>query len=137
MIIPNIEIGANVREVIRAVLRVNPQIQKARFIEYDPERRQESRFALSRPSDTPIPVALARAFHHNLYNTTRDLSREQVLSGRLTSLIQKRRKRLALGFCSRVVLYDGLFAHIPMLDFQCKKSEKSLDVINFILRAVD
>lgn len=137
MVFPHIERGEDVREVIRAVARVNPQIQTIRLVEYDPLLRVEVRLALTHPGRTSVQNAMAAAFHHNLYNRPTDLSSRYVLSRRFSTYLKKKSRHVAFGLCSRVVLFDGSFAHIPMLDFRCRKSSKSIGDIEFILRAVD
>jgi hypothetical protein len=122
------------KAVIPYLLKLHPDISSIRLIQYPPIPT----FHQVAPTLPIFEEALERRLRHGGKPVTfHDVSRDEVGFNKIDHLLNFLPNNTALAVCSVVILKNKHSAHIPMLDFQCQKSEENLKYISAAMLRVE
>ncbi len=111
----NIKAGMTASDVIEEIVRGNEKIKIVNFVSY-------------RPNVTVMEsgeLSLRRISHHNHNYGEMFLTRNEILNGQISKLIEALPKDFDLSISSRMEV-GGKICHLPLIDFYCDKTIENL-----------
>ena len=72
------------------------------------------------------------SFHQGIPETRFAVKVEELTPGLARELVERAAPKSLLSPCSEVQLKNGSTKHIPMMDFLCPKSQRSLEVVRSV-----
>jgi hypothetical protein len=80
-------------------------------------------------SEMPEGILEAMSYHQGIAATRFSVKVEELTPERVEELVERAAPNSLFSVCSQVQLKNGSTKHIPMMDFLCPKSERSLEVV--------
>jgi len=80
-------------------------------------------------SEIPEGILEAVSFHQRIGETRFAVKVEELTPGFVRQLMERAAPTSLFSLCSQVQLKNGSTKHIPMIDFLCPKSQRSLEVV--------
>ena len=154
-------LGADPSAVLLQIVNAQPEITQVSFgaPRVNPPLRERVRLSrselefvnqkLNRHRDLNLPawmlcllsesevsdgILTAASFHQGIEQTRFSVNVKELTIGVMAELAKRSGSDRVFSICSQVELMNDSIKHIPMMDFQCRKSSRSLELVVSIVR---
>lgn len=128
-------VGITALELLPRLVENHPDIVSIKFVEY---RLLPTFREIKRKTNVTFEQSITRQMRHGSGNVrTFAVPRDRITPDELWRDVDALQDGHALAVCSQVVLRAGTGAHIPLIDFGCRRSSENLRRVEIAMRAID